>query len=791
MGAVWMRVRAELRARWRSWLAFAIAFGIAGGAATAAAAGARRTETAYPRFVERQEAYHIVVGGLGSDDPEEIRQQQRALAGLPQVEAYGVGQFVSDRFRLSSGLVITFPEALILGDATGNDLLKVNRAKILDGRMFDPDAADEAIVDFITAERLGIGVGDSVDALLFDPRTFEQTVVRTVEIVGVGIAPGGLPAVGQTPLTGIMVSPAFLRAHAEYIPPHEEAPSVRLRDAALADEFIEAARAIAPNVDIPVTLPRHLAGVQKTLRFDVAALWILAALIAGAALVILGQALARQVTLESGDNEALRALGMGRGHLITAHMLRALGIGVLAAMITVAVAIAASPLTPRGLARVVETDVGVYADWPVLLLGAAGALVCALLVSIVPAARLLRRRRDEALRASTVASALGSAGAGPSLVAGARLALEPGRGARGVPVRATIAGVAVALAAFTAAGSFTESLNALIGRPELYGFTWDIFGGSEDQERDAEYLANDPDVEATTLGGYTNMVIAGRQLIPFTYVPGTIEPTILEGRAPVEDDEIALGSTLLSDLNMRIGDEVIALPAEGRPGEGKPFTIVGRTVVPPVFFQQVEPGESSAMTLEGALRLSPSELGQEEGLPHIVRYRPGTDLRAKVNDLREALPNFFLGQIREPGAELSALSRSSGLPVLLTTVLLLMAIATLVHALGSSIRKRRHDLAILKTLGFVRGQVRATVAWQATTLIVIALAIGIPLGIAAGRWSWRWFADTLGVVPDPTSPLLIVTVLVPISAILLANVIAAVPARAAARTQAAVVLRTE
>jgi hypothetical protein len=53
ISAVWLRLRSELRARWRSWLGLALLIGLAGGAAVAAAAEARRTETAYPRFIQR------------------------------------------------------------------------------------------------------------------------------------------------------------------------------------------------------------------------------------------------------------------------------------------------------------------------------------------------------------------------------------------------------------------------------------------------------------------------------------------------------------------------------------------------------------------------------------------------------------------------------------------------------------------------------------------------------------------------------------------------------------------
>jgi ABC-type lipoprotein release transport system permease subunit len=67
------------------------------------------------------------------------------------------------------------------------------------------------------------------------------------------------------------------------------------------------------------------------------------------------------------------------------------------------------------------------------------------------------------------------------------------------------------------------------------------------------------------------------------------------------------------------------------------------------------------------------------------------------------------------------------------------------HTLVTSVRRRR-DLAMLKTLGFVRGQVVAAMVWQATTFAVVALALGRPLGLAAGRWPWE-----LTAAPPPRS----------------------------------------
>ena len=141
------------------------------------------------------------------------------------------------------------------------------------------------------------------------------------------------------------------------------------------------------------------------------------------------------------------------------------------------------------------------------------------------------------------------------------------------------------------------------------------------------------------------------------------------------------------------------------------------------------------------------------------------------------------------GDELGNLQRVDDLPFLLAGLLGLSGAATLAHTLVSSVRKRRRDLAILKTLGFVRRQVSATVAWQATTIGVLALVFGVPLGIAAGRWGWNVFADQLGVLPEPVTPVLAL-LLVP-AMIVFANLIAALPARIAGRLRPAPVLRTE
>jgi predicted lysophospholipase L1 biosynthesis ABC-type transport system permease subunit len=137
-----------------------------------------------------------------------------------------------------------------------------------------------------------------------------------------------------------------------------------------------------------------------------------------------------------------------------------------------------------------------------------------------------------------------------------------------------------------------------------------------------------------------------------------------------------------------------------------------------------------------------------------------------------------------------SLASIAGLPVALSGLLALMAAATLAHTLASSTRRRRRDVAILKSLGFGRWQLRQAVAWQATTIAGIALLVGLPAGVAGGRWAWRYLATQLGVLPEPAVPLTAIVIAIP-AALVVANLIAAAPGQAAARIPPAAVLRTE
>jgi len=118
------------------------------------------------------------------------------------------------------------------------------------------------------------------------------------------------------------------------------------------------------------------------------------------------------------------------------------------------------------------------------------------------------------------------------------------------------------------------------------------------------------------------------------------------------------------------------------------------------------------------------------------------------------------------------------------------AVAALGLTLFASVRRRRRDLALLRTLGFTQRQLRATIAWQATVAGLVGVVVGVPSGIAVGEWLWTLFAQKIYAVPEPTAPWLSLLVVVA-STLVLVNVVAALPGRIASRTSTAQVLRGE
>jgi predicted lysophospholipase L1 biosynthesis ABC-type transport system permease subunit len=176
-----------------------------------------------------------------------------------------------------------------------------------------------------------------------------------------------------------------------------------------------------------------------------------------------------------------------------------------------------------------------------------------------------------------------------------------------------------------------------------------------------------------------------------------------------------------------------------------------------------------------------------------VRLRRG----ASAGPLRQIADQ--LGNTSDGGVDLLPVQRPAEIinyrslgatPALLGGALAVGAASAFGLTLISSVRRRRRDVALLKTLGFTRRQLASVVAWQSSVAVAIGVVVGVPLGIVFGRWLWDLFAHDIDVVPSSTVPVLSI-VLIALAALVLANLVAAVPGFIAARTKTASLLRAE
>ena len=197
-------------------------------------------------------------------------------------------------------------------------------------------------------------------------------------------------------------------------------------------------------------------------------------------------------------------------------------------------------------------------------------------------------------------------------------------------------------------------------------------------------------------------------------------------------------------------------------------------------------GKGAAMSLDGARRLAPRAAVNIV----LVDIAQPAD-RPAVLQLLDTYPEYedAIAVPRHP-TDLGDLARIGSAPFVIGAAMVIVALATIIHGLVTSVRRHRRDLAILKTLGLRSGQVVRVVLWQATTIALIALAVGIPVGLIAGNVAWLTFSNQLGVVPATTTSVSLVGILIPV-VLITANLAAAFPGRLAARIRPALVLRSE
>jgi len=145
-----------------------------------------------------------------------------------------------------------------------------------------------------------------------------------------------------------------------------------------------------------------------------------------------------------------------------------------------------------------------------------------------------------------------------------------------------------------------------------------------------------------------------------------------------------------------------------RVGENEtPVTVVGEALLPATSHTDYD--QSGWMTAAGLTRAVglQSENGEEYLL---IKWRGGVDATAAGRRVTKiGGPELFAQAAVLPTA-VADLARIEDLPLALGAFFALLACATVAHALVSTVRRRRHDLAVLRAIGFTRRQTRGAIA---------------------------------------------------------------------------------
>ncbi|MGH9274428.1 MAG: FtsX-like permease family protein, partial [Acidimicrobiales bacterium] len=181
------------------------------------------------------------------------------------------------------------------------------------------------------------------------------------------------------------------------------------------------------------------------------------------------------------------------------------------------------------------------------------------------------------------------------------------------------------------------------------------------------------------------------------------------------------------------------------------FRVVGETLFPEGDFEH---DSGVALTLNGAERV----LGDvhDNAQLHGVGFTWAEEVDPDAADRSLVDAGFQVFSGTSPGVtppDVVNLGEVRTLPVLLALVVLVLGLLTLLHAVSLNTRLRASEAGTLRALGVTRRVVVAVVEAHGVVLAGVAMAIGTPLGLAAGRKVWSQIAGRANVIDHPVAPL--------------------------------------
>lgn len=828
-------------------LAAVIALGL--GVAIASLEAAARTESAYPVFLRRSNASDLVVNpSLSTERVEAI------ISTTPGVRSYvsdALLNALDDRDQTATSADIDSSPTQVRVSNDGR-YLSQDRPVVSRGRMIR--SGPEAFVNLEMAEDLGLQVGSVLPLAFFpnsftgeDPTDLEPLGRTDVRVVGIGLFQDEVLADGLYPRHRVLVTPDVGSRYACVLhqPEPDDARPVeeivqtitpagcamsyryfslridggaqgigRVTDA-LAESFSEENQRLPESLRaadigfqlIPTVTSEEAGRVRRSLEPAVRSLQLFSVAAAMATIVIALLAAMRIARRDEHESRIWRDLGASRAMRI-GGVATPLGVAAVAGLVaSLVVGWSASGIGPVASVRPLDpgSRLGLSAPTVLVVMGVSSLLLLAGLCLVAAVA-------TRPWVAATVVGAASSRAPARMASPACRLGMRAATGGAGS--RVLLAASTTVVSAALATLVFSTSLGGLVTRPARFGWPYDIaatvnfgYGGITDPSAVATTLDR-PEVVHWAVAALGSLAI-GSESLPFVAGGDGFDAMalpVVKGKLPTAGDEIGLGALSARRLSIDVGDKV---PVSTQFGE-REATVSGLVVLPPVGPFQSERSSLgngallSASMLDGMLAEAAKETGEsvddlagaQAGFV-VADLRPDVDRARFLADISEQMRTWAADGSRpfvyaKPvlPATVANVAAMQAVPLLLSGLLVLTLAIGLVLAVAVAVRTRRRELAVLRTLGCVGRQLRATVRWQALTVVVAGLLVGIPCGLAFGRVTYRAFAEGLGVRPEPEVSIPWVAAVV-VGTVALGLAAAAIPGRRATRIAPALALRQE
>jgi putative ABC transport system permease protein len=499
----------------------------------------------------------------------------------------------------------------------------------------------------------------------------------------------------------------------------------------------------------------------------------------GAAMLAIINVTSGRILVQRADLGMLQTLGFTPGQVMTMLLAEHAALGLAGLVTGLAAARLLAPWLLGAVPGVTAGTATLPLGWSALMVGAIEIAV--ILATAVPGWRAARVRPVAAVRPlppqghlSTLARAAMASRLPPAIVLGTRAAFV-----RRLPALLTIGGLAVPMIMITIGLGFWSTLDEVQHHPADIGLTagLTVNPGPVPEGRAWKLVNADPDVAAAYQGVQVTALLPGETTTVTTLGMGTSAHPypfrVVQGQLYHAPEEAVATQGLLDALGVHVG-ELVQMPFGG---VLVTFRIVGR-IIDPQYDGEVLAYGRDTLADEGAaappafysliLRRDTSPAGAQEWL---ARHSAG---RLEVTPV--ANPADQLGVVR----------------VLIAGVILVLALIGLTNLITASLvglRDHLRDVRILHAMGLTPVQVLASLVARTSVLALVAVSIGVSLGLAACtgliNLAARLYGLGAGIGQLPGSLPLAVAITL---AVVIAGLTAAVPARRYAHVPTAAAL---